>query len=148
MPTPSIGPAGDRETLGWLGGARVRVVLPAAACAGRLSVMEIEADTGYVAAGHTHDREDELFYVLAGALTVWAGDWRGRVLACDRAYLPRGSSHGYRVDAGPARLLTVCTPGGLDGFFDEVAAELRRNQGAPAEPTLRAIGARYGVTYD
>ena len=55
----------------------------------------------------------------------------------DRAFLPRGVEHGYRVDAGPARVLNVCTPGGLDGFFREAAG------GA----ALEEVAARYGITY-
>lgn len=125
------------EVLGWLSGARVRVVLPGAACANRLSVIEIEADAGYVAAAHTHQREDEVFYVLAGVLTVRAGDHRRELATGDRAYLPAGVVHGYRVDAGPARVLNVCRPGGLDGFFREVA-----RGGA-----LNEVAARYGVSY-
>src|SRR5689334_23259399 len=88
-------------------------------------------------ATHTHRREDETFYVLEGAVTVWVGDRRGDLLAGDRAFLPRGIAHGYRVDDGGARLLNICTPGGLGGFFDEVM------RGA----TLVAIAERYGITY-
>jgi quercetin dioxygenase-like cupin family protein len=142
---PSLGPSGD--VLPWLGGARVRIVLAGAASAGRLSVVEIQADAGYEAAGHTHDREDETFYVLEGSLTVWAGDARGRLGAGDRAFLPRGVPHGYRVDAGPARVLNACTPGGLDGFFRQVAARVERSGPADAARAVAALAVDYGITY-
>ena len=132
---PALGPAG--EAYGWLGGASIRIVLPGALCADRLSIVEIQAGAGYAAARHTHQHEDEVFYVLDGALTVWAGDQRRELATGDRAFLPRGTPHRYRVDAGPARIVNVCTPGGLDGFFREVAG------GAP----LEEVAARYGVAY-
>jgi quercetin dioxygenase-like cupin family protein len=132
---PALGAAG--ETIEWLGGARVRVVLPAAVCADRLSILELRAEAGYAAATHTHRREDEVFYVLDGTLTVWAGEERRTLVPGDRAFLPRDVSHGYQVDAGPARVLNVCSPGGLDGFFREVAG------GA----ALEEVAARYGVVY-
>jgi quercetin dioxygenase-like cupin family protein len=135
MSTPSFGAAD--ESFEWLGGARVRVVLPGRDCAARLSVLTIQADTGYAAATHTHSREDEVFVVLDGTLTVWAGDQRQQLLAGGRVFLPRGLPHGYRVDAGPARVLNVCTPGGLDEFFREVAAGAALDEAA----------ARFGITY-
>ena len=67
MSVPQLG--SSEESFDWLAGARVTVVLAAAACAGRLSVVEIRADAGYAAATHTHRNEDEVFYVVAGALT-------------------------------------------------------------------------------
>jgi quercetin dioxygenase-like cupin family protein len=125
------------EPFAWLAGARIHVVLPGALCADRLSIVEVHADTGYAAATHTHRFEEEVFYVLDGAVTVWAGDQRRELVPGERALLPRGVAHGYRVDTGPARMINVCTPGGLDRFFREVAG------GAP----FVEVAFRYGITY-
>jgi quercetin dioxygenase-like cupin family protein len=129
---------GAVPVLPWLGGARVRILVDAAATGGRLTVVLIEADAGYAAATHTHAREDETFYVLEGAAEFRVGEVGRVVSAGGMALLPQGLSHAYRVVADGTRLLNVCTPGGLDGFFREVSAH---------PDALLRVAAEYGITY-
>ncbi|GHF31296.1 quercetin dioxygenase-like cupin family protein [Deinococcus metalli] len=75
---------------------------------------------------HTHDTEDELFYVLDGDLTFRCGEQHFHVERGGFVYLPRGIEHGYRIPGdAPVRLLVVSFPvlepaGGWNGFLADV----------------------------
>jgi hypothetical protein len=45
------------------------------------------------------------------------GDDRYELREGGVAFLPRDLAHAYRVDSTEAHLLTLVTPGGLEGFF-------------------------------
>lgn len=86
---------------------------------GAVCVHEILQRAGGEPPMHVHHREDEVFYVLEGRMTFHVG---GRTLpapAGTLVFLPRGEPHGFTVDTGEARVLQMCTPGGIDRFFAE-----------------------------
>jgi quercetin dioxygenase-like cupin family protein len=76
---------------------------------------------------HTHETEDEMFYVLEGEMTFRCG---GKSFDVDKGgfiFLPRGLKHGYTVRSKePARLLVVTSPvregfkGGWRGFIADI----------------------------
>jgi mannose-6-phosphate isomerase-like protein (cupin superfamily) len=141
---PFIGRVGRGPRLPWLGDAQIEVVLPATASAGRQSVVAIFAGRGYSATEHVHSREDETFYVVTGAITVWVDGRPGELGPGGLALLPKGLPHRYRVDADDTQILNICHPGGLDGFFREIAGRLDADDLATVLPQT---GERYGVTY-
>src|SRR6185369_15855296 len=60
---------------------------------------------------HTHPTEDELFYVLEGALTFRCGGETFAVEAGGFIFLPRGVEHGYTIRGSQrARLIAVTCP--------------------------------------
>jgi quercetin dioxygenase-like cupin family protein len=72
---------------------------------------------------HVHARDDELFYVLEGEHVFQVGDEEFRVGPGGVVFAPRSIPHAQRrVVSGAGRLLVLTTPGGLDGFFRELAA--------------------------
>jgi mannose-6-phosphate isomerase-like protein (cupin superfamily) len=72
---------------------------------------------------HVHERDDELFYVLEGEHVIRVGDDEFRVSPGGLVFAPRGVPHSQRrVVPGEGRLLVLTVPGGLDGFFRELAA--------------------------
>src|SRR5437899_1965991 len=85
--------------------------------------------------GHTHPAEDEVFYVLKGALTFRCGNDEFDVDEGGVIFLPNGIEHGYKIRGGkPVRLLVVTAPAsessatvGWNGFVSglETGAELR-----------------------
>src|SRR5437588_3865683 len=85
--------------------------------------------------GHTHATEDEVFYLLKGALTFRCGDDQFDVDEGGFVFLPGGIEHGYKIRGGkPAQLLIVTAPMpegsptvGWDGFVSDLesGAELR-----------------------
>jgi mannose-6-phosphate isomerase-like protein (cupin superfamily) len=95
---------------------------------------------------HVHEREDELFYVLEGEHVFQVGEEEFRAGPGGLVLAPRGLPHAQRrVVAGEGRLLVLTTPGGLDGFFRELAT-------AHAQETLgpeayAGASQKYGITW-
>ena len=63
---------------------------------------------------HTHTREDETVYVLAGSITATVGDQEIDVEAGSYAALPKDLPHGLTVRSDEARLLVGLQPAGAE----------------------------------
>jgi hypothetical protein len=74
---------------------------------------------------HLHRRYEERFWVVAGKLTVWAGDSRLVLRSGDYACVPVGVPHTFRTGAEGCHLLTISSPAGF--------AELVARGGTPAD---------------
>ncbi len=71
---------------------------------------------------HVHEREDELFYVLAGEHVITVGGEEHHVGPGDLVFAPRGVPHAQRrVVPREGRLLILTAPAGLEGFFRALA---------------------------
>jgi mannose-6-phosphate isomerase-like protein (cupin superfamily) len=71
---------------------------------------------------HVHSREDELFYVMEGEHVVTRGDEELRLGPGEAIFLPREVPHAQRrVVPGEGRQLVICTPGGFERFFRDLA---------------------------
>ena len=99
---------------------------------------EIQADSGaafleYVTrkgeepSSHTHNTEDEMFYVLEGEVTFHCGEETFDVQPGGFIFLPRGIQHGYTIRSdAPVRLIVVTSPvregpgGGWGGFVSDM----------------------------
>lgn len=91
------------------------------------AVIEFTTQTGEEPPDHTHDTEDEIFYILSGELTFRCGGETFEVDTGGFIYLPQGVEHGYTIrSAGPVRLLVITFPtrapaaGGWDGFVADL----------------------------
>lgn len=120
---PVFIPPGSGTVLDFL---RVTHKLTSAQTGGTCCVFEAAFDPGDGNRLHVHRREDEIGYVLQGALEVRLGD---RILVLEAggvARLPRDIPHALRnpLDV-PSRYLFMCLPGGLDQWFDAVASAKR-----------------------
>jgi quercetin dioxygenase-like cupin family protein len=75
------------------------------------AVLEYTTVKGEEPPDHTHATEDEMFYVLEGAITFRCG---GETFDLEKGgfiFLPRGIEHGYTLrDENPVRLLVVTAP--------------------------------------
>jgi uncharacterized protein YjlB len=65
---------------------------------------------------HIHHREDEVFVVLEGELTLFTPGESRTVRAGDAAFAPKGVAHTYRVESEQARWLGLSTPAGFASF--------------------------------
>ena len=94
------------------------------------SVMEVVVAPGQGVPPHTHTREDEIFYVVAGELTCQMDGLPSPVLlkSGDILSLPRNRKHGFKnASATEARILVTVTPGaGMDRMFVELDAACRK----------------------
>lgn len=89
---------------------------------------------------HSHPGFDEVFYVLAGEYLFTIDGTEFPAPAGTLAFIPRGAFHTFastgRVDG---RLLAFAVPGGVEDFFEEMAAaDASRSQD---------VATRHGVVF-
>lgn len=98
---------------------------------------------------HTHEREDEAFYVLSGEIILDSADQSAplRLGAGSFFFGPRGRQHAFRNEGSvDARMLVFCMPGtGIEHMFRDMDAVGRSSSGPPAMEEIFAIAARAGV---
>ena len=145
MIVPFAVQADDTPSLPTPTGDDARVLANGARTGGSMAITDIAVAAGSGPALHTHVRDDELWYVLAGEFRFLAG---GRMLHASTggmAFGPHGTPHAFQnVGDGPGRLLIVTTPAGLDRFFEEYAARLPL--GVEAEE-LAALAHECGIDF-
>lgn len=131
---------------------------------GTLAILETTVASGQLVPPHTHSREHEVSYVIAGRLTFEVGGQT--VLAGAGAYVmkPRGVPHAFwNTGLEPARLMEIHAPGNLGPYYDAIRdidrarrsdperqaaiADLQRRYGITAHPErIPELTARYGVS--
>ncbi len=141
MDIPKIVVKPDEGRSVWLGGMGVVFKISGADTGGAFAVVEHPIEPGRLVLPHVHLHEDEYSYVLEGTIGARVGD--RELIAGQGSYVvkPRGLMHTFwNPGPGPARLLEVIAPAGLETYFVELAEA--------ADPGRRpALAAKYGVTY-
>ena len=95
---------------------------------------------------HVHTNEDEVVYVLQGAIQIRLGDGVLEAGEGGSAHLPRGIPHAlYNPLKTPLRILALAIPGGMEEFFDELEAALQ--EGGMDDAKHRAISRKYGIEW-
>jgi mannose-6-phosphate isomerase-like protein (cupin superfamily) len=95
---------------------------------------------------HVHTNEDEVVFVLQGAIQIRLGDGRLEAGEGGVAHLPKGIPHAlYNPLKTPLRIMALAIPGGIEKFFDELEAALQ--EGSMDEAKHRAISRRYGIEW-
>jgi quercetin dioxygenase-like cupin family protein len=90
---------------------------------GSLTAFENVVAPGQGPGLHLHVREDEMYYVLAGALVFQAGERRFDAPTGAFVFIPRGTPHCFaNITDDPARMLVLFTPAGMERFFEAHAA--------------------------
>jgi mannose-6-phosphate isomerase-like protein (cupin superfamily) len=102
---------------------------------------------------HVHHFEDEGFYVLEGEMTFYVGEETIKARPGSFLFGPKDVPHAFSVDSGPARLLFLLSPAGMEGGIREMGepAQSLTIPPAPEEPPdeaemgrLMAIATKYG----
>jgi len=95
---------------------------------------------------HVHQREDELFHVVEGDHIFQVGDETFEVGPGAFVFGPRGVPHAQRrAVPRTGRILTICTPAGLENFFRELSAADAAGTDGPA--AFARISDAYGITW-
>ena len=112
---------------------------------GGAAFLEYVTRQGEEPPGHTHGTEDEMFYVLEGAITFQCG---GETFDLERGgfvFLPHGIEHSYTIRRQePVRLIVVTAParegasGGWGGFVSDL--ELGQGELVAAPIDVRKAG--------
>jgi quercetin dioxygenase-like cupin family protein len=109
----------------WWLGVLATIKASAEQTGGRYSVVEILAPDGYGSVLHVHHREDEGFYILEGEMTFYVGEQTIKAHPGSYLFGPKDVPHAFSVDSGPARLLFVFSPAGLEGLIREMGEPAR-----------------------
>ena len=131
---------------------RTRVRVRGDASGNAASVLEHALAPGCVAMPvHRHDA-CEVLHVLEGALWLWLDGAEQRLAAGGSAVIPPGARHTFWVDVdalAPARFLAVVAPGGMERYYEDVAAHVPTGAGrGPDMDGVLAACARHGVEPD
>jgi quercetin dioxygenase-like cupin family protein len=109
----------------WRVGILWNIVLSAETTAGQFTMMDQTMPQGSGAPPHVHERYDEGFFIIEGAVEydVGDGDEQETILAADGAavWIPRGTRHAFEVKSETARALNFYTPGGFDESISMLA---------------------------
>ncbi len=115
------------------------------ATGGAMSILEILVEPKAGPGLHTHDREDELWYVVEGEFRFKAG---GRMLSASTggmAFGPRGTPHCFQnVGETSGRLLVVTAPSGVERLFEQLDA---LKPGPVPPEAYVALGSSSGVEF-
>jgi len=108
---------------------------------GRFCLIDMHIPPGGGPPPHRHDFE-ETFRVLEGELDV---TFRGKQLtlhAEDTVNIPSNAPHQFRnASAKPVRLLCLCSPAGLENFFQEVGVPVAARTTPPPKLSPEAQAA-------
>jgi hypothetical protein len=97
------------------------------ATGGIVSVLEAEEPPGFGPPVHVHHDCAEAFYVLAGEYVMILADSEVVCPAGSFVFIPQGVRHGFRVGDVPSRKLNFYFPASMIGYFDDLAAALKRD---------------------
>src|SRR5690348_2083284 len=139
-----IGPADGKQVA--LGAIGARFMIDGEASGGGFSLVEHPMPPRALAAPlHRHAHEDEYSFVLEGRVGAQLGDEIVYGEPGDLIFKPRGQWHTF-WNAGdePARLLEIISPGGFEGYFEELIGLTE----PPTPATVAPIAERYGLELD
>ncbi|MDX6533604.1 MAG: hypothetical protein QOF68_1348 [Gaiellales bacterium] len=92
---------------------------------------------------HTHAAEDESWYVIEGDLRFRLGKEIAEAPAGTFVFVPRGTPHAFEnIGSGPARILVMFNPSGMERFFDRFAT---LPAGPPDPQAFRDLGREAGM---
>ena len=83
----------------------------------QFSLIYIEVYKGNEPPGHTHEREDENYYILEGSIRFWVGEKIIDAKAGDFIHLPKGIPHKFELQSDRVKELMWMTPSGLEKWF-------------------------------
>ena len=117
-------------------------------------LLEISLAPGTSVPRHTHTREDESYFVLAGELEVIVGDDVFVLKSGDTLIAPRDVPHELR-NCGDVenRYLLMFSPAGFEEFLEITAVPAPANAAAPTEPhptpvrNVHALAGDYGIRF-
>ena len=136
-------PSGAGEEV-WDGPIGTRVLVPAAATGGTISICEMPVAPGFMVPPHRHRDEDEYSYVVSGQIGARIGDEELTAGPGSWIVKPRGLWHTFwNAGPGDARIIELVVPGRFEGFFRRSSDLARR--GELSDEVMEALGQEYGV---
>ena len=113
---------------------------------GAYYLFEFELDPESGNRLHVHRYEDEVVYVLEGAIQIRLGNEILQTVAGGVAHLPKSIPHAlYNPLKTPSRYLTIAIPGGMENFFDELG--VAQETGTLDDAMHKRISRKYGIEW-
>ena len=143
FPQPIIVPPGSGKVLEFMGVTH-KLMQPQTGGAFYLFEVQFEPETGNSL--HVHRYEDEVVYVLEGAIQIRLDNQKLQAGAGGVAHLPKNIPHAlYNPMKTPLRFIAMTIPGGMEDFFDELSAA--NDAGTLNDMTHKEISRRYGIEW-
>lgn len=114
---PVLTPPGAGESASYGRGSSAELLARSDQTNGDYGVVLYRVMSGDEPPYHTHTREDETVYVLAGQIRAVVGGQSIDVPTGSYAALPKGVPHGFAVVGDEATLLITLVPAGAERFF-------------------------------
>lgn len=110
---------------------------------GALTVFESAVAPGEGPPLHVHANEDEAWYALEGTFRMKLEHELREAPAGTFVFIPRGVRHTWQnIGDGPARLLILTAPAGLERFFERFSELL---DDASVSEAFRTAGREFGI---
>jgi quercetin dioxygenase-like cupin family protein len=116
----------------WFIDTTARVLVDGEQTDGSYSVVDSVGPQGNMPPLHVHQREDEVFHVVEGRLSVFLPGEQVELSAGDTLRAPRGVQHTYRVESETCRWIVFCQPAGFEEFVREVSQPAPSSELPPA----------------
>ena len=150
MPSSPFAVHRDDAAAYWSLGELLTMYATAEQTGGAFSLMEERLPKGAEPPPHVHRREDEAFFLLDGELTVRVGDETFGARPGSFVFCPRDVPHLLTVESDEVRMLTLCTPGGVEQLFVELgepatSRTLPEDDGEPDVERIVTLAAHYGA---
>jgi quercetin dioxygenase-like cupin family protein len=140
---PIVVPPGSGRELKFMG---VTHKLTRNQTGGAYYLFEAEFDPETGNSLHVHRYEDEVVYVLEGAIQIRLDNQKLQASAGSVAHLPKKIPHAlYNPLKTRARFVAITIPGGMENFFDELAAA--KDGGTLNDVAFREISLKYGIEW-
>ncbi len=111
----------ERESI-WFMGDLIQPIVTSEMTDGRLMMALTHSKPGSEPPLHEHSAEDEIFFILEGEMSFWAGDTAVRLGAGDCILMPKDVPHIFRAAPDQeVKWLVLTAPGGLEKFFRAVS---------------------------
>ena len=111
----------DDATIEWLG-VRYKSILTPEETGGAMSIVDSLSPVGSGPPRHIHHNEDETFVMITGTCKVWIEGVETIAGPGESVFIARGTEHTFKViGEEPSRHLVILTPGGFEGFFQDMA---------------------------
>jgi len=142
-PQPIVVPPDSGKVLKFLG---VTHKLTPQQTSGAYYLFEFEFDPESGNRLHVHRYEDEVVYVLEGAIEIRLGDQKLQSVTGGVAHLPKHSPHAlHNPLKTPSRYLGIAIPGGLENFFGELV--IAQESSTLDDATHKKISQKYGIEW-
>lgn len=135
----------DDATVEWLG-VLYKTILAPEDSGGAMSIVDSLSPVGSGPPRHVHHNEDETFVMITGTCKVWIEGVETIAGPGESVFIPRGKEHTFKVIGDePSRHLVILTPGGFEGFFEDMAKGQCR---IPEDmPEIEASAAKHHMSF-